>query len=36
MYKDKPFHIGTVRFTNKTYQENQNWKERKNFLESRN
>ena len=30
MYKDKPFHIGTVRFTNKTYQENQNWKERKN------
>ena len=30
MYKDKPFHIGTVRFTNKTYQENQKWKERKN------
>ena len=30
MYKDKPFHIGTVRFTNKTYQENLNWKERKN------
>ncbi len=30
MYKDKPFHIGTVRFTNKTYQENTKWKERKN------
>jgi len=30
MYKDKPFHIGTVRFTNKTYQENLKWKERKN------
>ena len=30
MYKDKPFHIGTVRFTNKTYQENLEWKARKN------
>ena len=30
MYKDKPFHIGTVRFTNKTYTENIKWKERKN------
>lgn len=30
MYKDKPFHIGTVRFTNKTYQENLEWKDRKN------
>ena len=29
MYKDKPFHIGTVRFTNKTYEENLKWKERK-------
>lgn len=30
MYKGKPFHIGTVRFTNKTYEENLKWKERKN------
>ena len=30
MYKDKPFHIGTVRFTNKTYRENLEWKDRKN------
>jgi len=30
MYKDKPFHIGTVRFTNKTYQENLKWKEKRN------
>ena len=30
MYKGKPFHIGTVRFTNKTYVENIKWKERKN------
>ena len=30
MYKDKPFHIGTVRFTNKTYTENLEWKTRKN------
>ena len=29
MYNDKPFHIGTVRFTNKTYEENLKWKERK-------
>ena len=25
----KPFHIGTARFTNDTYQENVNWKKRK-------
>ena len=30
MYKDKPFHIGTVRFTNKTYTENLEWRTRKN------
>ena len=30
MYKDKPFHIGTVRFTNKAYTENLEWKTRKN------
>ena len=27
----KPFHIGTARFTNDTYQENVNWKKRKNW-----
>ena len=29
LYKKRPFHIGTARFNNKTYVENQKWKERK-------
>jgi len=29
LYKKRPFHIGTARFNNKTYLENQKWKERK-------
>ena len=29
LYKKRPFHIGTARFTNKTYSENINWKSRK-------
>jgi hypothetical protein len=29
LYKKTPFHIGTARFNNKTYLENQTWKERK-------
>ena len=29
LYKKRPFHIGTARFTNKTYKENLKWKQRK-------
>ena len=29
LYKNRPFYIGTARFTNKTYKENQKWKQKK-------
>ena len=29
LYKKRPFHIGTARFTDKTYKENLKWKQRK-------
>ena len=31
LYKKRPFHIGTARFTDKTYKENLKWKQRKDW-----
>ena len=31
LYNKRPFHIGTTRFTNKTYKENLSWKKKKNW-----
>ena len=32
LFKKRPFHIGTARFTNKTYKENNQWKEKKRWV----